>query len=127
MGLMPAWFSTTNTGRKKVKIKKKPGWEKRQAEHDAWLRKHNAHPDQLKGKELRGVVTLPWEASGYVVRETPHYPSRSTGGFAPCTKKEPMVYSGERKLLGIATMHKSNMVPVFEEQDAKDIARMRRG
>jgi hypothetical protein len=36
-------------------------------------------------------------------------------------------YSGERRLLGIATMHKSNMVPVFDEQDAKDIARMRRG
>ena len=126
MGLMPAYFTTNRSG-KKIKTKRKPGWEKRQAEHDAWLRKHNAHPDQLKGKELKGVVKLPWEASGYVVRETPHYPSLSTGGFAPCTKKEPMVYSGERKLLGIATMHKSNMVPVFEEQDAKDIARMRRG
>ena len=37
-----------------------------------------------------------------------------------------MQYSGERKLIGIATMHKSNQVPVFEEQDAKDIANMRR-
>jgi hypothetical protein len=42
------------------------------------------------------------------------------------TKKEAMVYSGERKLLGIATMHKSNQVPVFDDQDAKDIAKMRR-
>jgi hypothetical protein len=123
---MPAYFTTIRSG-KKTKQKKIPGWEKRKAEHDAWLRKHNAHPDQLKGKKLRGVVTLPWEASGYVPRETKHYPSLSTGGFAPCTKKEPMVYSGERKLLGIATLHKSNMVPVFDEQDAKDIARMRRG
>ena len=123
---MPAYFTTIRSG-KKTKQKKIPGWEKRKAEHDAWLRKHNAHPDQLKGKKLRGVVTLPWEASGYVPRETKHYPSLSTGGFAPCTKKEPMVYSCERKLLGIATLHKSNMVPVFDEQDAKDIARMRRG
>ena len=42
----------------------------------------------------------------------------------------PMQYSGERKLMGIATMHKSNMVPVFEDADgkqyAKDLARMRR-
>jgi len=37
------------------------------------------------------------------------------------------VYSGERKLIGIATMHKSNMVPVFAKSDAEDIARMRRG
>jgi lipoate-protein ligase B len=32
-------------------------------------------------------------------------------------------YKSKRKT---ATMHKSNMVPVWEEEDAKDIARMRR-
>ena len=43
-------------------------------------------------------------------------------------KKEKMEYSGERKLIGIATMHKSNAVPIFEhdKDHAKDIARMRR-
>tara|TARA_Y100001938_G_C7934370_1_gene350995 strand:+ start:276 stop:650 length:375 start_codon:yes stop_codon:yes gene_type:complete len=43
-------------------------------------------------------------------------------------KKEPMQYTGERKLVGIATMHKSNAVPIFEDdkEHAKDIARMRR-
>lgn len=40
--------------------------------------------------------------------------------------KESMVYSGDRKLLGIATMHKSCLQPVFSKQDAIDIARMRR-
>jgi len=29
-------------------------------------------------------------------------------------------------LLGIATMHKSNMVPVFSEEDAEQISKMRR-
>jgi hypothetical protein len=39
-----------------------------------------------------------------------------------------MVYSGERTLLGVATMHKSNMVPIFADKkdDAVDIAQMRR-
>ena len=43
-------------------------------------------------------------------------------------KQERKVYSGERKLMGIATMHKSNAVPVFEDDKklAKDIAKMRR-
>ena len=41
-------------------------------------------------------------------------------------KKAPMVYSGERKLLGIAVSHKSNLVPVFSGDDAKDLAKMRR-
>jgi hypothetical protein len=50
-------------------------------------------------------------------------------GMAPgvCAKPNEKVYSGEMQLIGIATMHKSNMVPVFKKQDAEDIARMRRG
>ena len=42
-----------------------------------------------------------------------------------CAKPEEKVYTGD-KLLGIATMHKSNMVPVFKAEDAADIASMRR-
>jgi hypothetical protein len=42
------------------------------------------------------------------------------------TKKEPMKYTGDL-ITGIATMHKSNAVPVMKGTDqAKDIARMRR-
>ena len=55
------------------------------------------------------------------------YPSAGNGvGIA--VKKEAIQYTGERKLLGIATMHKSNMVPIFEDQkhQAIEIARMRR-
>jgi len=40
-------------------------------------------------------------------------------------KKESMKYTGTL-VKGIATMHKSNAVPVIDEQHAKDIARMRR-
>jgi len=43
-----------------------------------------------------------------------------------CRKVEPMKYTGTL-IKGIATMHKSNAVPVIDEQHAKDIARMRRG
>lgn len=41
-------------------------------------------------------------------------------------KKEPMQYTGERKLLGIATMHKSNLQPIWSKEQAKDAATMRR-
>ena len=54
------------------------------------------------------------------------YPSQEMSSHIP-VKKESPVYSGERKLLGIATMHKSNMVPVFSAEEAVDLARMRRG
>lgn len=44
-----------------------------------------------------------------------------------CSKQEPKVYTGGN-LVGIATMHKSNMVPIFAEnkEAAVDIAKMRR-
>jgi hypothetical protein len=60
-------------------------------------------------------------------RDTPHIPSVGNG-VGVATVKEQMKYSGERQLLGIATMHKSNMVPVFADQkeQAKEIASMRR-
>ena len=62
------------------------------------------------------------------VRETTHYPSLSNTVGGNGTRKEPMQYTGKRKLLGIATMHKSNMVPIFEDNkhEAIEIARMRR-
>lgn len=40
-------------------------------------------------------------------------------------RKEPQKYTGTL-IKGIATMHKSNAVPVIDDQHAKDIARMRR-
>lgn len=50
------------------------------------------------------------------------------GDLSHMRRKEPMQYTGERRLLGVAVMHKSNMVPVFAEDEnyAKDLARMRR-
>ena len=41
------------------------------------------------------------------------------------TKKEPVKYTGD-KMIGIGTMHKSNSVPVFSSDEARDIATMRR-
>jgi hypothetical protein len=38
---------------------------------------------------------------------------------------EAKVYTGD-KIIGIATMHKSNLVPIFSDADAKAVASMRR-
>ena len=43
-----------------------------------------------------------------------------------CSKPPDKVYTGTA-MIGIATMHKSNMVPVFNTEAAKDISKMRRG
>lgn len=91
-----------------------------------------------KQSSKTSTTNFDWNAnSGYRrSSETDNIPSaNSSASFAPATKKEAMQYTGERKLIGIATMHKSNMVPIFadEEDDksgrkaATEIATMRRG
>ena len=54
---------------------------------------------------------------------TAHIKSVNTGGNA-LLKPSP-VYTGT-KVKGIATMHKSNAVPVFSDEQAVDISKMRR-
>lgn len=58
-------------------------------------------------------------------RETPHYPSLNTHE-GDCSKTSAQHYTGN-KMMGIATLHKSNAVPVFSQEDAVEISRMRRG
>ena len=57
---------------------------------------------------------------------TRHIPSRDTGHSGALRTKDIPKYTGT-KILGIGTMHKSNAVPVFSEEEAHDIATMRRG
>mgnify|MGYP003125480185 CR=1 FL=1 len=58
------------------------------------------------------------------VRSTKQYPSRpDTVGVTP--RIENPTYTGSL-VRGIATMHKSNGVPVINETEMRDIARMRR-
>jgi hypothetical protein len=57
-------------------------------------------------------------------RETPYVASRDTG-WIPCVKTQDTEYTGT-KVKGIGTMHKSNAVPIFSDEEAKDISSMRR-
>ena len=57
-------------------------------------------------------------------RETPRIASRDTGWVA-CVKPADKEYTGT-KVKGIGTMHKSNAVPIFSDDEARDISKMRR-
>ena len=92
------------------------------AKYKIWLESKGLDNKTLK-KRLK-------EWPGYPIPDystDPNYPKCSDKiPVGTSAKKEPQQYSGKRKLLGIATMHKSNLVPVFDVEDAKDIAKMRR-
>lgn len=106
----------------KSKPKKKPGWQKEQAEYEVWLNSHGSSSKKTR-KSASFVATSPVVTSN-TPRETKYYPSLNThtGSTAPAAKK---VYTGD-KIVGIAAMHKSNLVPIFNDDSAKDVASMRR-
>ncbi len=124
MHLVGPYMTTTKYNRKQKKPNAKVA--KAQAEHEKWLRKQGVHPDQIAAKkEKRGKIkTL--DIPDYAENRPTLPTSDKVCGHGPA--RESNTYSGERQLLGIATMHKSNMVPVFadKKEDAKDIASMRR-
>lgn len=69
-----------------------------------------------------------YEAPKSNVRDTKEYPSLKTSDSVPgaCAKKESLQYTGDL-IVGIATMHKSNLVPIMRgTEQAKDVAQMRR-
>jgi hypothetical protein len=57
-------------------------------------------------------------------RETPHYNSLNSKEY-DTFKKDTQFYTGD-KVKGIGTLHKSNAVPIFTDQEAIDQANMRR-
>jgi hypothetical protein len=98
---------------------KKPTAKQREldASWEKLLKKYETKPVGKVAKPLPQVKAF--------VRETPKYPSLNSG-YHDCTKKATPVYTGSA-IKGIGTMHKSNAVPIFSDEQAIEIATMRRG
>lgn len=99
----------------KCKKKLTPKDRRALVEHEKWLKSMGVGKVKAAhGNEIPVYRTKPRVTSDKICTHGP--------------AKESPVYSGERQLLGIATTHKSNLVPVFADrkEDAVDIARMRR-
>jgi hypothetical protein len=115
-------------GKKKGKVKFRNADEARKArELDASWKELQAKWE-LDAEEKRRQRALAAEPLSYKLstppgRDTKHIPSLNTGGNA--TLSAPKVYTGT-KVKGIATMHKSNAVPVFSDEEAIAISSMRR-
>ena len=80
--------------------------------------------DQKRARALK-AEPLTYKLSAPAGRgNTSHIPSLNSGAGV-ATLAPAKVYTGT-KVKGIATMHKSNAVPVFSDEEAIDISRMRR-
>lgn len=128
MHLLPAMYSTT--GKKKAKFKYASAEHKACADQLAsdWqdLLKRQGMPKE-QPRHARSM-----DSSNYVPpkisqrgSELLSRPSRNSGQGVAAKAAVPM-YTGT-KVLGISTLHKSNGIPVFSQEEAVEISKMRRG
>ena len=89
----------------------------------------NEYVDYTRGiykpKTTKSTNSEAYKPAESVCRETPRIPSLSNGMRGIAAKKEPLKYTGTL-IKGIATMHKSNAVPVINDVQAKEISEMSR-
>jgi hypothetical protein len=123
------WLSTT--GKKRGPKK----WASAEAKRTAQTRQAEWDRKLVEFERMApGFSTGPYNSSKKTIsdymprtppgRETPYIASKNTGWVA-CVKQADQAYTGT-KVKGIGTMHKSNAVPIFSDDEAKDISKMRR-
>ena len=127
MHLEGPWLSTT--GKRKGKQKFASADAKRKSEQldKEWQelqKRWGVEADERKRQRAMEAEPLSYTLSVPAGRSTAHIKSLGQdSGVA--TLAQPKVYTGT-KVKGIATMHKSNAVPVFSDEQAVDISKMRR-
>lgn len=138
MHLMGHAYSTLNTRKKKRKITKAKlaRWEEELRDYNKLMKRCGSpkltleqYIDKVHGKvEIkREFVPYKREETFYDRQSREHrekYPSVDSMNGSTA-KKEPQMYTGTL-IKGIATMHKSNAVPVTDQKQAEEIASMRR-
>lgn len=130
MHLEGPWLSTTGKKRGKKKFASAAHAKKAKDLEESWKALQKKWGIEAEEKKRTRAMTAPaLNTSGYSLaipadrNTTAHIKSVDTGGNA--VLKPAKQYTGT-KVKGIATMHKSNAVPVFSDEEAVDISRMRR-
>tara|TARA_Y100000592_G_scaffold41655_1_gene66070 strand:+ start:24773 stop:25132 length:360 start_codon:yes stop_codon:yes gene_type:complete len=119
MSLMPAYYTTNNT--KKRKHKKSQKQVRAEQEHQAFIESlKSSHGGSGRRNGLKIRYSSECEGS------SPSASTNSISYHSSMAKKEEKVYTGT-EIIGIAQMHKSNAVPIRSKKTAEEVARMRRG
>jgi len=131
MHLVGPWLNTT--GKKKGKRKFASAEHARKAREldESWkelLKRQGIEQEEKKRKRALSAGSLSGSYSLAIPegRNTTAHIKSLNSNVGSATLAPPKVYTGT-KVKGIATMHKSNAVPVFSDEEAVEISRMRRG
>ncbi len=128
MHLEGPWLSTSGKRKGKIKFRNSAEAQKaRQLDAD-WKelqKKWDIDADDKKRKRALSAEPLSYTLSPPAGRESVRINSLDTGHKGAVRTKDIPQYTGN-KIIGIGTMHKSNAVPVFSDEEAKAISTMRR-
>jgi hypothetical protein len=119
-------------GKRKGKVKFRNAEEAKKARDlDAsWKelqKKWDVDADEKRRSRAMKAPALDYKLSTPIGRPSGHnIPSRADSVLGPVSSKVIPQYTGT-KMIGVGTMHKSNAVPIFSNEEAHDIATMRRG
>lgn len=139
MHLVGPYLTTTNYKKPKIKLTKArvAQLEVDHKSHNKFLKSirlapisYDEYVDYVHGRAPRTRKPAPQPLQTVQdyrrqVPEIPSLPMTTEGMQNACARKEPQKYTGTL-IKGIATMHKSNAVPVINDEQAKEISSMRR-
>jgi hypothetical protein len=112
---MLIYTNQTSKKTRRQKLKQKQAWETQQARYSS----------NVKVKAFKPLKTVPVVVARPGAEDYRTYKSANSNNF-DVYKPAQKVYTGDA-MIGIATLHKSNAVPVFTVEEAVDISNMRRG
>ena len=127
MHLVGPWLTTTGKKKSKRKFRTAEGAAQNRELNAEWkelLARHGVEQEQRRRKRALAAPVLQRPPLSYRGSDQPRIPSLPFTGET-CARPADKVYTGD-KIKGIGTMHKSNAVPIFTDEQARDIARMRR-
>jgi hypothetical protein len=139
MHLVGPYLTTTNYKKRKTKMTKARvlQLEEGHKSHNKFLKSiklapvtYDEYVDYVHGRtpHTRKPAPEPLKVVADYRRQVPTIPSlpvTTEGMQNACARKEPQKYTGTL-IKGIATMHKSNAVPVINDEQAREISSMRR-
>jgi N-acetylglucosamine-6-phosphate deacetylase len=129
MHLEGPWLSTTGKRKGKKKFASAEHARKARELDESWKELQKKWAVEAEDKKRTRALTAPSLSGNYKLsipegrNTTAHIKSVNTGGNA--TLAPAKVYTGTM-VKGIATMHKSNAVPIFSNEEAVEISKMRR-
>ena len=130
MHLEGPWLSTTGKKKGKQKFASAEHARKAREQEASWKELLKRQGIELEEKRRNRAMSSGTLSSSYSLaipegRNTTAHIKSLNSGLGVATLPPAKVYTGTM-VKGIATMHKSNAVPVFSDEQAVDISRMRR-